>query len=141
MKHCNSCDTTKEDAEFHKRKASIDGLSAKCRHCQSDYDKARANQPNRIKARREYARTQAGKNAHERAQKKWLSNNTLKRKAHVIVGNAIRDGRLLKEVCEDCGNTKVHAHHDDYSKPLDVRWLCDIHHNEWHKLHGEATNG
>lgn len=35
--------------------------------------------------------------------------------------------------CEVCGAPRAHAHHDDYSLPLDVRWLCPIHHAEVHK--------
>jgi hypothetical protein len=31
-----------------------------------------------------------------------------------------------------CGNAATHAHHDDYSKPLEVRWLCRAHHSEHH---------
>lgn len=92
-------------------------------------------------ARREYARTQAGLTAGARAKKAWQSRNVVKRKAHVIAGNAIRDGRLEKQPCEVCGEAQVHAHHDDYAKPLEVRWLCSKHHNEWHNVHGEAANG
>jgi hypothetical protein len=47
---------------------------------------------------------------------------------------AIRSGRLVKQPCERCGESEeVHAHHDDYSKPLDVMWLCPLHHRQRHK--------
>lgn len=46
---------------------------------------------------------------------------------------AVRDGRLTKKPCEVCGTEeKVEAHHEDYSKPLDVMWLCFKHHRERH---------
>lgn len=71
---------------------------------------------------------------------KWLSANPEKRAAQILVGNAIRDGRISRMPCEVCGVTGkkngrslVHAHHDDYSKPLEVRWLCTQHHNEYHR--------
>ena len=52
-----------------------------------------------------------------------------KYRARTAVGNAVRDGRLTREPCEACGTTeRVEAHHDDYSKPLEVRWLCKAHH-------------
>jgi hypothetical protein len=51
--------------------------------------------------------------------------------AHQIVGLAIRSGVLVVKPCEDCGKD-AQAHHDDYSKPLDVRWLCVKHHSAWH---------
>lgn len=41
---------------------------------------------------------------------------------------AIKDGTLIRKPCEVCGDEKVDGHHDDYSKPLDVRWLCRKHH-------------
>jgi hypothetical protein len=65
-------------------------------------------------------------------KQEWNRRNPEKREAQVAVGHAIRDGRLSKEPCEKCGDSKVQGHHDDYSKPLDVRWLCPTHHAEHH---------
>ena len=60
--------------------------------------------------------------------------------AHLLVNNRLRDGKLEKKCCEICGSEKSVAHHDDYDKPLEVRWLCPIHHKQWHSSHGEALN-
>lgn len=46
---------------------------------------------------------------------------------------AIRSGRLVRQPCEVCGDDQVDAHHDDYDKPLDVRWLCRKHHRAAHR--------
>jgi hypothetical protein len=54
---------------------------------------------------------------------------------------ALRIGLLVRQPCEVCGATKhIHGHHDDYDKPLEVRWLCAKHHAAWHKTHGEGKN-
>jgi len=53
---------------------------------------------------------------------------------------AISRGLIVRKPCEVCGESKVHAHHDDYSKPLNIRWLCLIHHRQFHaaaKEHSE----
>jgi ribosomal protein S27AE len=56
-----------------------------------------------------------------------------KRRANHAVFHAVRSGRLQKQPCEKCGTVdRVNAHHDDYSKPLEVRWLCPKHHSEVH---------
>ncbi len=57
----------------------------------------------------------------------------LKIAAQSLTSKAIRKGTLIKEPCEVCGKLKVDAHHDDYEKPLDVRWLCRSHHREHHE--------
>lgn len=57
----------------------------------------------------------------------------LKRSAHLMVTGAICGGYLVKKPCEVCGKINgVDAHHDDYNKPLDVRWLCRLHHMQHH---------
>ena len=62
--------------------------------------------------------------------------------AQNLLEQAIEDGKIeRKHVCEVCGNTErfadgrtgVQAHHYDYNKPLEVMWLCQKCHHEWHK--------
>lgn len=51
---------------------------------------------------------------------------------------AIRSGRLVRQPCEICGERRSEAHHEDYSRSLDVRWLCRKHHNQRHAELREA---
>jgi hypothetical protein len=51
-----------------------------------------------------------------------------RQRAHSAVTIALKNGTLLRQPCEVCGARRVDAHHDDYSKPLAVRWLCRKHH-------------
>lgn len=55
-----------------------------------------------------------------------------KRHARQEVNKAIRRGDLDRGPCEVCGNPDAHAHHDDYTRPLDIRWLCTVHHAAEH---------
>lgn len=50
--------------------------------------------------------------------------------ARQAVGNALRSGKLVRCNCEVCGDVRAQAHHEDYAKPLDVRWLCFKCHRE-----------
>ena len=53
--------------------------------------------------------------------------------ARDYLNRLIRQGLVKKSNCEICGSDKnVEAHHDDYSRPLDVRWLCRVHHEHHH---------
>jgi hypothetical protein len=53
-------------------------------------------------------------------------------RCHAAVQKALRDGDLTQLPCEVCGSTSSIAHHDDYRRPLDVRWMCRRHHGQWH---------
>lgn len=56
--------------------------------------------------------------------------------AYHQVRKAIKEGRLIKTNCQSCmdAGKPVEAHHDDYDKPLEVRWLCRQCHNDVHKF-------
>lgn len=58
--------------------------------------------------------------------KRWNARNPEKRRAHNVVGNEIKQGRLDRPAeCARCKATgPVQASHDDYSKPLEIEWLC-----------------
>jgi hypothetical protein len=60
---------------------------------------------------------------------------TRKVSTSTLVAEAIEDGVLVRpDQCEACGGGgRIMGHHDDYSKPLDVRWLCDVCHGKWHQ--------
>ena len=55
-----------------------------------------------------------------------------KKYAHGCVRHALSSGKLVRQPCEVCNEPRSQAHHDDYSKPLDVKWLCVKHHAERH---------
>lgn len=60
------------------------------------------------------------------------------------VTKATRHGLLKKasEVnCERCGKQSTHRHHEDYSKPLEVVYLCSRCHKQRHKELGWGKSG
>jgi len=98
-----------------------------------EYDRARSWEPHRIAARNGYARTERGKERMAAGSKEWAMRNPERRKAHILIGNALRGGKVIRMPCQVCGDAKTHAHHDDYTKPLEVRWLCAPCHTAHHK--------
>jgi hypothetical protein len=57
----------------------------------------------------------------------------IKYRARVLARHAISEGKLKRLPCEVCGDVDSEAHHEDYSKPLEVRWFCLEHHRERHR--------
>jgi len=159
MKKCFKCNEIKPLIDFYKHKQMSDGYLNKCKECNKtdvkknyrkninhykDYEKKRAMTPKRIKLREDYQKTKAGKESSKKSKKKWEDNNLIKKSASIMVGNAVRDGKLKKEYfCSECGiiNVRIHGHHDDYAKPLEVRWLCSKCHIDWHDENGKGKNG
>lgn len=66
-------------------------------------------------------------------QAKWAAAHPQARWAHDALRSAIRRGLIAPEPCAECGAEKVDGHHDDYDKPMAVRWLCRRHHRAMHK--------
>lgn len=67
-------------------------------------------------------------------QRRYREKHKNKYRAHQIVSRAIKSGKITKESCCECGSIiNVHAHHDDYDRPMDIIWLCVRHHKERHR--------
>jgi hypothetical protein len=88
----------------------------------AEYERERNQRPE-VRARRaaDMARYSRDPLLRQRHEARWQ------------VRRAIAAGRLTRKPCETCGQLNVHGHHDDYTKPLEVRWLCTACHRDWHK--------
>lgn len=75
---------------------------------------------------------------HAELARAYRARNREKTKAQNQLNYAIRKGELTRQSCELCGtNKQVHAHHHDYSKPFDVKWLCYLCHKKSHPVDDE----
>src|ERR1700691_3817842 len=135
MKRCFKCGIVKPISEFYRHSAMTDGHLGKCKDC------ARADTATRATEKREEIRRYDRKRQQrpERRLRKLVyqargrRSHPEKSRARGVVSKAIKSGRLVREPCRVCGNPKSEAHHEDYSKPLEVIWLCLEHHREHHK--------
>ncbi len=157
MKTCFKCGVEKPLSEFYKHAEMADGHVNKCKVCNKkdvkdnyranidhykEYEISRANLDHRVAARKSYAQTEQGKQKHSEAVERWAAAHPDRNGAKIIVNNAVRDGRLTPwPVCSvpSCC-AKPEAHHPDYSKPLDVVWLCRKHHYGAHRAFDESYN-
>jgi hypothetical protein len=150
-KLCTSCFVERDlEGCFYKHAQMADGYLNKCKECVKKrvgkhrgenieyfrkYDKKRyLEQPRRkeqaVKSYNDWVlKNPEGPTVTAR---EWRKRNPEKYKAHIIVGNSIRAGSITRHGCQICGG-KAHAHHEDYSKPLEITWLCPTHHSELHR--------
>lgn len=138
-KECFKCGENKTLSHFYKHAKMLDGHVNKCKECNKK--DVRNNRKENVDYYRAYDIARGRPNTTERSRK-YRDLNPIKYNAHSEVNNALRAGRLEKGPCEVCANnSKVVAHHDNYAEPLVVRWLCQVHHSEWHAVNGEGLNG
>lgn len=134
-KVCFKCHNTKQLSEFYKHPRMSDGHLGKCKDCTKlDVTIHRATHLEAIQAydRRRYHEPERQKQIQRNSRKRgWAWDS--KRAAQKKVRNAIDAGRIKRQPCEVCGSKRSHAHHHDYSKPLEVKWLCAIHHFASHR--------
>lgn len=148
-KACFKCGDSKPLTEFYKHPRMADGRLGKCKDCTRADSQARrlflestdadwlekeaARHREKARRYREQGRVKPQSPAKLRARSMaYYTAHPLKSRANNAVSNAIRDGRLARNPCEVCGSSMAEAHHEDYSKPLEVRWLCRRHHMDRH---------
>jgi len=86
------------------------GQKGKCRHCYNQYKKAYLE----------------------------VDINLIKQSARIKANRALSKGLIIKQDCAICGTQESEMHHHDYSKPLDVNWLCHPCHSEFHALENKV---
>ena len=124
---CSSCQQLLNKSLFNRDRSTKRGFDYRCRPC-AWLQKREWRKLNPEKNKASHAKWRS------KYQKEYRKKPEVKVKTFAVnkVNHAIRDGRLFREPCEVCGAEKVEAHHEDYSKPLDVMWLCKKHHTELH---------
>lgn len=160
-KRCSVCGSEKELAEFCPDRRKSDGRASRCRECHRKITReagrrAYRENPEKYRARNHARRSDEATRAAERESwRKWRKRTLLdpaaaeaqRRKdrerrlgherqkilARDAARAAVRNGILVRQPCEKCGERKTHAHHEDYSRPLDVRWLCVSCHGKEHR--------
>lgn len=101
------------------------------------YDRERGRLPHRIE---ENKLRNAARPAewHREKLRRHRAAHPEKDAARQAVTKAIMAGKLVPAPCEKCGAGKTHGHHEDYTKKLEVRWLCDPCHKTRHREINEA---
>lgn len=125
-KTCSTCGFNGPATEFRPQRRI-------CRACDSRraVDWGRKNRTKKREAVRKYSASMPSSKRREN-NKKLRERHPEKYRARIAVQTAIRNGSLVRGACRDCGNSKTHAHHTDYSRPLDVVWLCHPCHMREH---------
>ncbi len=142
-KACTECETVKAIAKFHRNKRNKDGYMCICIECRFEYmskywdnnrqrsrDNAKIYETKRCREDEDYKKKRQG-DFKARALV-WKQNNKDKIRVHKRVAKAIKSGRLVRLPCVVCDDPKSNGHHEDYSKPFDVIWLCRSHHVQLH---------
>lgn len=110
-KRCFKCGENKSVEYFYKHPLTMDGYAGVCKDCSNkDIEEC-------LRKRR------------ERDPEKCESQ----RMAKILFQRAIRKGILVREPCSVCGESPTDGHHPDYSKPLEIQWLCRKHHRALHR--------
>lgn len=158
-KTCSRCKEAKPTIDFGKRAALKDGLRSRCRECENSA--MRGYREARPEAHREYRQKwcQANPEKKAAANRSWNERNVGRRielnkgyaerypekaRAQHAVTRDVARGKIHKpELCSRCGAlpdvVDLHAHHDDYSEPFDIEWVCRTCHVEHHQKEGTAA--
>ena len=136
-KQCFRCKQEKDISEFYAHPEMKDGFLGKCKECTKQDVKI-----NRASKREQYSEYDHKRNKNRREYMRNMNRKHRKAypekaKAHRMVNNAIRDGKIVRQPCIYCGNPKSQAHHEDYNKPFEVEWLCFKCHRE--KRHNQIV--
>ncbi|MFM0141796.1 hypothetical protein [Paraburkholderia sp. RL18-085-BIA-A] len=129
-KICRICSETKPIEAFWRSKFGRGGFANECKECtkasKREYWKAR---PEQLLARRAKQR-----DLNAALREKYRKQHPERIAANDAFKRALQKGIVKKHPCWVCGEEKSEGHHADYKQPLDVVWLCRLHHRQAHAL-------
>lgn len=161
-KLCKTCKEEKGLHLFYKQKCGLLGRTGSCKACRLNYQKKydenhrvekRAHERKYYKKNRQlkldkyriwlrenpgYFKYYYKQNRQKKLaiDKRWRDKNPDRIKAYITFRKAILKGKIIKPVrCSMCGecSPKIQGHHSDYTKPLEVIWVCHPCHAHIHK--------
>jgi hypothetical protein len=164
MKTCFKCKRDLDESRFYAHPMMADGLLGKCKDCTKkdslevrakrieyyrEYDRERGITKKRRDAVKAHHKKKKNESPDEYREKRRIVNANYRKRyrgkslAQCSARRAVASGKIKKLPCFVCGKKRdVEAHHEDYSKPLEVVWLCPKHHAEHHrKIRAEKRKG
>jgi hypothetical protein len=157
MKQCKDCGQVKPMDEFYRHSSMVDGHLNICKSCKIEYQAKRSTIPE-VRERekvssRQWATTDKGRESHRKFQnsEKGRESKARWKRDHpdlVARYNDVSRSRFPDKIsarytagkkvplqsCVICNTTEgIHRHHNDYTKPLEVVFLCSKHHGEIHR--------
>ena len=146
MKNCFKCGEKKARTEFYSHPMMGDGLLGKCKDCtkkdSAENTLRKQSDPQWVIKERKRQREKEAIRRKKGLVGTYVKGAYKRPEANNKVSYAMKTGMIKKSGCQVCGKSKAQAHHEDYSKPLDVVWLCTRHHADRHiHLRDMATLG
>ncbi len=92
------------------------------------------NKEKRLRQIKKYQKSSTGKFTAKITDSNNKRKFPEKIKARIQLRSALARGDIRKSPCKICSNPKVEGHHNDYTKPLNIRWLCILHHKQFHAM-------
>ena len=126
---CTKCKRSLPYEMYSKNAARSLGLSPRCKDCQR-IERLKSADWHKEYLRKRYAEDPEFRS--RRALQAHKADTPEKIIARRRVNDRIATGTLVRGSCKICGKPKADAHHEDYSKPLEIIWLCRSHHKQYH---------
>lgn len=134
-KRCRTCLQEKPSQNFLSDPKCSDGMKKQCKDCyrRQSRNYCRTHKKSKAAYHRRRMRNPAFRKSRNDYAKRQYQKHKARHNARTKLGYAIKSGKIQKQPCEVCQSTHSQAHHDDYSQPLVVRWLCKLHHAQHHR--------
>ncbi len=141
IRYCSQCGQEKSLDEFDINKTKPFGRAYRCKECRRKYDREHPRNERSKDSRRKaqvakWHQSEHGKAMSRLSRARRFAANKEKYKAKEMIERLVNKGIIKRQPCATCGSDNGQGHHPDYSKPLEVVWLCQKHHSQIHQALG-----